>query len=63
MTYEVTMFFRQFWIDPRLAWGETDDGTVYKRADGHYNVAADMLDLIWQPDSYFIDEIGELTYC
>ena len=61
MTYEVTMFFRQFWIDPRLAWGVADDGThTHKRADGHYNVAADMLDLIWQPDSYFIDEIGKL---
>ena len=58
MSYEVTMFFRQFWIDPRLAWSEHKNGTVYNRADGQYNVAADMLDLIWQPDSYFIDEIG-----
>jgi len=57
MTYEVTMFFRQFWVDPRLAWSEHNNGTVYKRADGNYNVAADMIDLIWQPDSYFIDEI------
>ena len=65
MTYEVTMFFRQFWVDPRLAWSEHNNGTVYKRADGNYNVAADMIDLIWQPDSYFIDEIGGfcVSYC
>ena len=63
MTYEMTIFFRQFWIDPRLAWAdvENENGTVqYKRADDHYNVAADMIDLLWKPDSYFIDEIGKL---
>ena len=65
MTYEMTLFFRQFWIDPRLTWGKQLDGnnitntyTEYKRADDRYNVAADMVDLIWIPDSFFIDEIG-----
>jgi hypothetical protein len=57
MTYEITLFFRQFWIDPRLAWGKLDNGTTLKRADDTYNVAADMVDLIWVPDSFFIDEI------
>ena len=64
MTYEMTIFFRQFWIDPRLAWAEvTNDNnetTQYKRADDQYNVAADMIDLLWKPDTYFIDEIGKL---
>ena len=58
MTYEITLFFRQFWIDPRLAWGIVDNGTEFKRADDTYNVAADMVDLLWVPDSFFIDEIG-----
>ena len=58
MTYEITLFFRQFWIDPRLAWGKLDNGTQFKRADDTYNVAADMVDLLWVPDSFFIDEIG-----
>jgi len=57
MTYEITLFFRQFWIDPRLAWGIVDNGTELKRADDTYNVAADMVDLLWVPDSFFIDEI------
>ena len=60
MTYEMTIFFRQFWIDPHLAWAdvEYENGTVqYKRAEDHYNVAADMIDLLWKPDTYFIDEI------
>ena len=63
MTYEVTLFFRQFWIDPRLAWGETienGEAIEYKRVDKTYNVAADMIDLLWVPDSFFIDEIGKL---
>ena len=58
MTYEITLFFRQFWIDPRLAWGKHENGTEFKRADDTYNVAADMVDLLWVPDSFFIDEIG-----
>ena len=64
MTYEMTIFFRQFWIDPRLAWAEVtnenNETTQYKRADDQYNVAADMIDLLWKPDTYFIDEIGKL---
>lgn len=61
MTYEMTIFFRQFWIDPRLAWAEVanenNETIQYKRADDQYNVAADMIDLLWKPDTYFIDEI------
>ena len=65
MTYEVTLFFRQFWIDPRLAWdrnGTIEDGKTieYKRVDETYNVAADMVDLLWVPDTFFIDEIGKV---
>ena len=64
MTYEMTIFFRQFWIDPRLAWAEVanenNETIQYKRADDQYNVAADMIDLLWKPDTYFIDEIGKL---
>ena len=65
MTYEITLFFRQFWIDPRLSWGiiENDDGETeieYKRVDETYNVAADMVDLLWVPDTFFIDEIGKV---
>ena len=63
MTYEVTLFFRQFWIDPRLAWGETienGEAIEYKRVDKTYNVAADMIDLLWVPDTFFIDEIGKV---
>ena len=72
MTYEVTLFYRQFWIDPRLAWGELDgemrwrdeNGKTieYKRVDETYNVAADMIDLLWVPDTFFIDEIGKVGY-
>jgi len=62
MTYEITLFFRQFWIDPRLKWGiiENAKGETeieYKRVDKTYNVAADMVDLLWVPDTFFIDEI------
>ena len=63
MTYEVTLFYRQFWIDPRLRWGETiENGKTieYKRVDETYNVAADMIDLLWVPDTFFIDEIGKV---
>ena len=69
------MFFRQFWVDPRLTWGmvsavengnSSANGTasngaevqLYKRVDKSYNVAADMVDLLWLPDTFFIDEIG-----
>ena len=62
MTYEMTLFFRQFWIDPRLAWSKHENGTEYKRADNIYNVAADMVDLLWIPDSFFIDEIGTCIF-
>ena len=75
MAYEITMFFRQFWVDPRLTWGmgsavengnSSANGTasngaevqLYKRVDKSYNVAADMVDLLWLPDTFFIDEIG-----
>ena len=80
MSYEITMFFRQFWVDPRLKWGmisvndsnqngsaaengnsasnETIEVQLYKRVDKSYNVAADMVDLLWLPDTFFIDEIG-----
>ena len=60
MSYEITLFFRQFWVDERLAWGTHQNGTAefYQRADGSYNVAADMVDLLWLPDTFFIDEIG-----
>ena len=73
MSYEITMFFRQFWVDPRLKWGmenrtsannettaSNEDVQVYKRVDKSYNVAADMVDLLWLPDTFFIDEIGTL---
>ena len=65
MTYEITLFFRQFWIDPRLKWGiiENAKGETeieYKRVDKTYNVAADMVDLLWVPDTFFIDEIGKM---
>ena len=64
MTYEVTLFYRQFWIDPRLKWGiiENENGTTteYERVDKTYNVAADMVDLLWVPDTFFIDEIGKV---
>jgi len=59
MDYDVTIFFRQHWNDPRLAWGKSGfDGnpdTAY-RVDGLDVVDSDLLDLIWIPDIHFVGE-------
>jgi len=55
MDYEMTIFFRQFWSDPRLAWGEIN-GTKYRRHDGSSNIDGTYLDKIWEPDIFFVDE-------
>ena len=56
----MTLFFRQFWLDPRLAW-ETINGTNYHREDGVHNVDASLLDDIWMPDIFFVNEKGYIT--
>ena len=72
MDYEMTIFFRQFWRDPRLAWGLVSysgikrliklsskvNNTNYVRSDGSHNVDGTMLDVIWMPDIFFVDEKG-----
>ena len=70
MDYEMTIFFRQFWRDPRLAWGLVSNrvrliklsskvnDTTYIRSDGSHNVDGTMLDVIWMPDIFFVDEKG-----
>jgi len=55
MDYEMTIFFRQFWRDPRLAWGLFNE-TNYIREDRSHNVDGTMLDMIWMPDIFFVDE-------
>jgi len=58
MDYEMTIFFRQFWRDPRLAWGLFNE-TNYIREDRSHNVDGTMLDMIWMPDIFFVDEKGQ----
>jgi len=55
MDYEMTIFFRQFWNDPRLAWGHLN-GKTYVRSDGSFNVDGTFIDYIWEPDIFFVDE-------
>ena len=74
MDYEMTIFFRQFWRDPRLAWGLVSiqhfvnwsqtvrfkfNETNYIREDRSHNVDGTMLDMIWMPDIFFVDEKGQ----
>jgi len=61
MDYDVTIFFRQHWNDPRLAWGTTafDNGTGegnLTRDDGIDLVDSFLIDLLWIPDVFFVDE-------
>jgi hypothetical protein len=55
MDYEMTIFFRQFWSDPRLAWGEIN-GSLYRRNDESNNIDGTYLEKIWEPDIFFVDE-------
>ena len=57
MDYEMIIFFRQFWKDPRLAWGVVNN-TNYVREDGSHNVDGSILEQIWMPDIFFVDEKG-----
>merc|ERR1711937_791436 len=61
MDYDVTIFFRQHWNDPRLAWGTTafDNGNGegnLTRDDGIDLVDSFLIDLLWIPDVFFVDE-------
>lgn len=61
MDYDVTIFFRQHWNDPRLAWGteEFDGGNGegnLTRDDGIDLVDSFLIDLLWIPDVFFVDE-------
>jgi len=58
MDYDVTIFFRQHWNDPRLAWGMTEfdngngEGNL-TRDDNIDVVDSDLIDLLWIPDVFF----------
>ncbi|XP_070574020.1 glycine receptor subunit alpha-2-like isoform X2 [Ptychodera flava] len=53
MDYNIMAFIRQYWNDPRLAFENGDDYSL--------NVNQKMLELIWVPDMYIINEkAGEL---
>ena len=60
MHYEMTVFFRQFWRDPRLAWG-TMNKTRYERFDGNNNINPEYLKDMWLPDIFFKDEKGQFN--
>lgn len=57
MHYEMTVFFRQFWRDSRLAWGRMNK-TSYERFDGNNNINPEYLKDMWLPDIFFKDEKG-----
>ena len=51
MSYELTMFFRQFWNDTRLSF----DGDIADDVNDHTCVDASFAEKIWRPDLYFVD--------
>jgi len=53
MDYDLTLFFRQFWNEPRLAWGLENNLT---RKDEIYSIDCSYIEQIWIPDLFFVDE-------
>ncbi|XP_072040419.1 glycine receptor subunit alpha-2-like isoform X6 [Amphiura filiformis] len=47
MEYTVDMYFRTEWVDPRLTYTEIDQGL---------NLNAEMVEKVWIPDAYFVNE-------
>ncbi len=45
--YTVDMYFRTEWYDPRLTYTEIDKGL---------NLNAEMVEKVWVPDTYFVNE-------
>ncbi|XP_058569183.1 glycine receptor subunit alpha-4 isoform X2 [Neofelis nebulosa] len=50
MDYQVNVFLRQQWNDPRLAYGEYPDDSL--------DLDPSMLDSIWKPDLFFANDKG-----
>ena len=53
----MTMFFRQYWRDERLSWGEDLNSTAEFNS-----IHSAYLDKIWIPDLFFIDERGAKSW-
>ena len=52
MDYEISIFLRQSWVDPRLAYNRLTNKTMV----GPANVDSKYVDDIWTPDLYFQNE-------
>ena len=52
MSYSMSLYLRQGWTDPRLAYS-TAEGTGYAHA---LRIHPDDMDMIWQPDLFFANE-------
>ena len=50
MDFTFDMYFRQFWTDPRLSFDPNDFGIT------QLVVGAEYINLIWVPDTFFVNE-------
>ena len=50
------MFFRQYWIDPRLAFGPSLGIQKIK-------LSGNIVDQVWLPDIYFVNDLSDKSAC
>ena len=50
------MFFRQHWIDPRLAYGRSLG--IHKM-----KLLGNIVEQVWLPDIYFVNDLSDKTAC
>lgn len=50
------MFFRQHWLDPRLAYGPSLGMPKMK-------LSGNIVDQVWIPDTYFVNDLTQKKFC
>ncbi|KAL9963419.1 hypothetical protein ACROYT_G026929 [Oculina patagonica] len=56
MEVSIVMFFRQHWIDPRLAYGPSLGIQKMK-------LLGNIVEQVWLPDIYFVNDLSDKTAC